>query len=83
MKAPLVRIGNSHGVRIPKTVIEQCGFKGQVEMTVRDRTVVISASRRAREGWDAAFKVMAEAGDDAALLPDAVGSHWDESEWRW
>ena len=28
MKTSLVRVGNSRGVRIPKPVIEQCGFKG-------------------------------------------------------
>jgi len=83
MKAPLVRIGNSHGVRIPKTVLEQCGFKDQVEMTVRDGTIVIAPARRARAGWDAAFNAMAAAGDDADLLPGKLANQWDETEWQW
>lgn len=83
MKAQLIRIGNSQGVRIPKAVIDQCRLEGEVEMTVRDNVLVIAAARGCREGWDEAFARMAEAGDDTALIPDHVRSRWDDTEWRW
>lgn len=83
MKTSLVRIGNSHGVRIPKTVIIQCGLGHEVEMTVRDRTIVIAPARRPREGWEAAFKTMAAAGDDAPMLPDQLDTERDRAEWTW
>lgn len=83
MKTSLVRIGNSHGVRIPKTVIVQCGLGREVEMTVRDRTIVIAPARRLREGWEAAFKAMAAAGDDAPMLPDNLDTERDRAEWMW
>jgi antitoxin MazE len=83
MKAQLVRIGNSQGVRIPKALIQQCGLEGEVEMTVRDNMLVIAKGRVPREGWDEAFARMAAAGDDAPLIPDSVRNRWDETEWQW
>ena len=47
MKAQIVRIGNSRGVRLPKAVIEQAGLTEEVELEVRGNTVVIAATRRA------------------------------------
>jgi antitoxin component of MazEF toxin-antitoxin module len=32
VRASLVRIGNSRGLRIPKPVLEQCGFGIEVEL---------------------------------------------------
>lgn len=82
MKAKLVRIGNSRGVRIPSAIIEQCGFGDQVELTVEGKTLVIAPTRRPREGWEESFKAMAEAGDDAMLWPD-FPNEFDEEEWTW
>jgi len=39
MKAELIRIGNSQGIRIPKPIIEQCGFVGVVDIRVRPETL--------------------------------------------
>lgn len=35
MKAHVVRIGNSRGIRIPKFVIEQCQLHGAVDLIVQ------------------------------------------------
>ena len=80
MKANLIRIGNSQGIRIPTAVIEQCGFGQRVEMTVEgDRVVVTRAETRG--DWDRAFQAMAEQGGDVALLPDRLEHGFDETEW--
>lgn len=36
-----------------------------------------------RQGWDKAFRQMAELGDDELVLPDASLSSWDDEEWEW
>ncbi|HSV29990.1 MAG TPA: AbrB/MazE/SpoVT family DNA-binding domain-containing protein [Candidatus Omnitrophota bacterium] len=41
MKAALVPIGNSQGVRIPKAILDQCGLRDEVEMTVEGEALVI------------------------------------------
>lgn len=84
MKARLIRIGNSQGIRIPKPLLEQTGLSGEVEISVKDHSLVIRAARKPRAGWDAAFREMAKRGDDALLDAD-VGSlsSWDQEEWEW
>jgi antitoxin MazE len=84
MKTNLVRIGNSRGIRIPKPVIEQCGFGEEVELEVQNNELVIRSSNRTREGWSAAFAHMSGFGDDELL--DRVAdtpTEWDEKEWEW
>ena len=84
MKATLVKIGNSRGIRLPKPVIEQCGFESEVEMEVHHHELVIRSSSHPREGWDGAFARMSESDDDELLDRVAeTGPTWDEEEWEW
>jgi antitoxin MazE len=82
MRANLVRIGNSRGIRIPKPLLEQTGLQDQVEIEVRGEQLIIRAANHPRKGWGEAFARMAECGDDA-LLDESVPTKWDESEWQW
>lgn len=83
MKVKLIPIGNSKGIRIPRSVIEQCGFGDEVEMNVADGVVELAPARSVRLGWNDAFERMAAAGDDALLLPDDLAHSWDAEEWEW
>lgn len=84
MKATLIQIGNSRGIRLPKPVIEQCGFEDEVELEVRDRRLVIRTASRPREGWAGAFARMSEQGDDELLdIAAEARPAWDEEEWEW
>ncbi len=84
MRASIVRIGNSQGIRIPKVVLEQTQLSGEVELEVKDHQIVISHVRKAREDWERQFKLKAERGDDKLLDVGVVGhSSWDEEEWEW
>ena len=83
MKVKLVPIGNSKGVRLPQAFIKSCGFGEEVDMRLDEDRIVLAASRRSREGWDAAFERMAKAGDDTLLLPDDLANDWDDEEWEW
>ncbi len=84
MKTKIVRIGNSRGVRIPKALLEQCGLHGTVELEVEGETLVLRPVAQPRAGWDEAFRLMAERGDDRLLDPDSsTGTEWDQTEWEW
>ena len=52
-------------------------------MSTNEETTVSPPARKPREGWDAAFKRMAAAGDDALLVPDSFEHDWDEEEGAW
>jgi antitoxin MazE len=82
MKTTLVQIGNSRGVRIPKTVLEQTGLRDALEMEVRGSQVVIRAAEHPRAGWEEAFSAMAARGDDK-LLDRMTPTKWEEAEWEW
>ena len=83
MKVKLIPIGNSKGVRIPRSIIKSCGFGEQVEMRVSEGVVVLAPVRDVRQGWNTAFEKMAAAGDDALLVPDGMTHEWDDEEWEW
>jgi antitoxin MazE len=82
MKAELVRIGNSRGLRIPKPVIEQCGFGETVELRVENDRLIISPERQPRQGWDEAFRAAGSAASDDLLLPE-FSNAFDREEWQW
>jgi antitoxin MazE len=81
MKVDIVAIGNSKGIRIPKTLLEQCGFVGSVEIQVKDNHLVLSPVVQIRNGWDDAFQAMAARSDDKPMKTPSPT--FDESEWQW
>jgi antitoxin MazE len=83
MKTELVRIGNSRGIRIPKPLIEQCGFGDEVDLRVENECLIISPPRLPREGWEAKFRAAGPATDDEDLLGGAGLNEFDRKEWRW
>ena len=82
MRANLIRIGNSRGIRIPKPLLEQAGLGGTVELLAEKGQLVIRPSRLPRQGWEEAFRAMAERGDDGVLL-GRIANAFDRDEWTW
>ena len=84
MRASIVRIGNSQGIRIPKVVLEQTGLRGEVDLEVKDEKIIISPVKKPRQDWDRQFKLMAARGDDKLLDSEVVSlTSFDEEEWEW
>lgn len=83
MRARVIKIGNSQGLRIPKPILEQTGIMGDVEIEVEKNQIIIRPIKNVREGWDAAFKKMSQSGDDALLINETISNSWDEKEWQW
>ena len=82
LKTHVVKIGNSHGIRIPKVWLSQLGLSGDVEMTLQHGRLVVRPAKRARTGWDAQFEAMAKHGDDT-LVDEYTPTEWDNSAWAW
>lgn len=83
MKARVIKIGNSQGLRIPKAILDQTGIQDEVEIEVDKEQIIIRPLKNTRQGWDAAFKLMSEQGDDGMLMDEKLSSDWDEEEWQW
>ena len=83
MKLSLVPIGNSRGIRIPKTLIEQCGFGNTVEVRIEQDRLVIQPDRPVRHGWEAAFRAAGRPDKDELLLDLTPSNEFDRKDWRW
>jgi antitoxin MazE len=84
MKAQIVRIGNSRGIRLSKSILEETGFREVVELRIVSGGLLLRPGRKAREGWAEAAREMAAKGEDAPLLSDDTGrTRFDRDEWRW
>jgi antitoxin MazE len=81
MKAKLVRIGNSRGIRLPKLLIEQAGLVDDVQLEVHGNTVVIRPLASTRAGW--ADAAAALAATEAGLLDAVMPTDFDQGEWTW
>ena len=82
IKTRIVKIGNSQGLRIPKTLLEQSGINSEVEIEVQGNHLIIRPVKQVRKGWKEAFIEMAEKKDDV-LLDNINITAWDKDEWQW
>jgi len=82
MKATIIQIGNSQGIRIPKPILEQCKLQNKVELEIHKNELVIRSLGAPRKAWSKKFAAMASKGDDV-LWDSDVQSKWDEEEWEW
>jgi len=85
MKTKIVKIGNSRGIRIPKSFIDESGLKSEVELEINEGKIIIKPITKSREVWEIAFQKMAKVGDDSLLDSDVLieQSNWAEEEWEW
>ena len=85
MKVNVVRIGNSRGIRIPKTILDQCRVTDAMELEVQGNQLLLRPATGPRAGWDDAFRRMHHQGDDQLLDQDhaEVATSWDRTEWQW
>jgi len=84
VRAKVVRIGNSRGIRIPKPVLRECRLEGEVEIQIHKDGLLIRPAVAPREGWAEAFERMAKAGDDRLLDEGRWGeTTWERRDWRW
>jgi len=82
VKARIIKIGNSQGVRIPKAWLDQLNFGEEVELVVQPDQLVIRSPYRPRQDWEKHFAAMAVEKDDR-LLDAETSTRWDQDEWDW
>jgi antitoxin MazE len=54
----------------------------EVRIAMQKDRVILRPAPRPREGWEEAFRSMAEHRDDR-LLDKPIVSKWDREEWKW
>ena len=81
MNIKLIKIGNSRGIRIPHTILQQVKIKDELEMEVLDEKLVLKPVKKARRGWDKAFMKMHQQKDDHLIIDDRIDL--TDEEWIW
>ena len=82
MRASIVPIGNSRGVRIPKTFLQICHIGKEVEMELDGDTILLRpVGRKPRAGWEKKLKIMHARGEDKPVIDDLLDL--DMVDWEW
>jgi antitoxin MazE len=82
MKAQIIQIGNSQGIRIPKALLLETKISGEVELEVHPDGILIKNVKRPRSDWDERFRLAAEQ-DDEMSNGGRVPTTFEKKEWQW
>jgi antitoxin MazE len=79
VRAKLVKIGNSRGIRLAKPLLEVAGLADEVEIEAAPGVLTIRPAAHPRAGWaEAASSFQPE-----ELLDEMSSTRFDDEEWSW
>lgn len=70
MEISVIPIGNSKGIRLPKSLLQKYNITDTVELILEEECIILKPKTTARVGWEKAFKRLHANGDDKLLMPD-------------
>ena len=70
MRVSIIQIGNSKGLRLPKSIIEKYNIQGEMEIILNEHDITLKPIKKVREGWEEAFKQMHANADDHLIIDD-------------
>ena len=80
METSIIKIGNSKGLRLSKTILEKYNIKDKVEMILEKGQIVLKPINEPRKNWAKSFEEMHENEDDRLLFDDVFD---DENFEEW
>ena len=70
METSIIKIGNSKGLRLSKTILEKYNITDKVELILEKGQIILKPISRPREGWEKEFEKMRINNDDTLLIDD-------------
>ena len=81
MKVKIIKIGNSKGIRIPKSVLEQYEIKEEAVLEMKKDGIAIKPDKKnVRHGWDKAFRNMHKKKHDKPVIRESIDT---DGDWEW
>ena len=77
VRAKLVKIGNSRGIRLAKPLLEVAGLVDDVEIEAAPGVLTIRPSAHPRAGWAEA----ASTWEPEGLLDEMTATRFDDEDW--
>ncbi len=81
MEVSVIKIGNSKGIRLSKTLLDKYNIRDTVDLILEKGQIIIRPVSVPRRGWDKAFMEMNANGDDVLLVNDMFDDE-DFDEWK-
>jgi len=81
MDISVIKVGNSRGIRLSKTLIERYNIKDTVEVIMEKGYLILKPKTETRKGWEDSFRKMHDNGDDKTLMSDVFEDENFE-EWK-
>lgn len=70
METSIIKIGNSKGLRLSKTILEKYNIKDRVELILEKGRIILKPIDEPRRDWEEDFRKMHVNGDDKLLMND-------------
>ncbi|MEO8254655.1 MAG: AbrB/MazE/SpoVT family DNA-binding domain-containing protein [Flavobacterium sp.] len=80
METAIIKIGNSKGLRLSKTILDKYNIKDKVEIILETGQIILKPIEAPRQNWETAFEKMSKEGDDKMLMNDVFN---DENFEEW
>jgi antitoxin MazE len=79
MELSIIRIGNSKGIRLNKSILERYTIQDKVEVILEKGRIILKPVPNTRQGWGDAFRKMHDKQEDTLLISDLFE---EEEEWN-
>ena len=81
MEASIIKIGNSKGLRLSKSILERYHINDKVEIILEKGRIILKPIDQPRKNWEAAFRKMHSDNEDQLLINDVFDNETFE-EWK-
>ena len=81
MEISIIKIGNSKGLRLSKTILEKYNIKDKVELILEKGQIILKPVVKPRKDWEKSFEKMRQNNDDKLLMNDVFDDE-NLDEWN-
>jgi len=81
METSIIKIGNSKGLLLSKSILEQYKINDKIEVILEKGRIILKPIENPRKNWEVSFKQMRKENDDQLLIDDVFNDEIPE-EWK-
>ena len=83
MKIKLINIGNSKGLRLPKTIIQQYKIGEDLQIELQEDGILLKPLTKPRTGWSEQFENAVKPNEKQEKNWIEARNRFDKEEWTW
>ena len=70
MELAIIKLGNSKGIRLPKSILDEYKIGTSIELKLKDGYIELRPVKKVRDGWAKAFEKMEYDSNEEKRIPD-------------